>query len=97
MTWPKRIVIAALLLCGYGYIFFGFLYPPAMFWLLPMTAVLLFPLFVFSLEATVRLRWRLLAILRSYGCWCFFRSPTSSRSREIGCAISVFCEDKIGW
>jgi hypothetical protein len=62
MTWPKRMVIVGLLLCGYGDIFFSFLYPPAIFWLLPMAAVLLFPLFVFSLEAVIGLRWRLLAI-----------------------------------
>jgi hypothetical protein len=63
MTWPKRIVIIALLLCSYGDIFFSYLYPPVVLWLLLATAVLLFPLLVFSLEALIGLRWRLLAFL----------------------------------
>jgi hypothetical protein len=62
MTWPQRLVIIVLLLCNYGIAFSSFLYRPVTLWLFLATAVLLFPLFVFSLEALIRRRWRALPL-----------------------------------
>jgi hypothetical protein len=63
MVWPKRIVVAIVLLALYGSFFCYFLAPTTAFWLFLLSLVLLMPLSIFLLEALYERRWQLVAVL----------------------------------
>ena len=62
MTWPKCVVIVVVLLGLYGANFLYFLLPAAFFWLSVAGLVFWIPLFLFSLEALFKRRWKLVSI-----------------------------------
>jgi len=62
MTWPKWVVIVVVLLGLYGANFLYFLLPSAFLWLTLAGLVFWIPLFLFSLDALFRRRWKLISI-----------------------------------
>ncbi len=80
MTWPKCVVIFIALFGLYGAEFLYFLLPNADLWLVMAGLVCWIPLFVFSLVALFRRRWKLVSIFRRVGV------AFPCRSRRLGTA-----------
>jgi hypothetical protein len=73
MVWPKRIVIAIVLLGLYGSFFSYYLAPRITFWLLLVGLVFAIPVVIFTVEALYERQWRLIAIFAII--WCLVALP----------------------
>jgi hypothetical protein len=73
MTWPKWVVIGLVLFGTYGFDFFYFILPSDFLWLTLAGFVFWIPLFVFSVGALFRLRWKLISTFAIV--WVLLLSP----------------------